>query len=260
MSLAEVALRFRVADDSQLPLSRHAYPQGLTIEGYSRAAVQTYWRIPELKIGFDLGAQPWSFMGTADLVRLAHAPGPHRGPAGLRGPAADDEDGAAGDLSARGGHRARCSRSCKLFTRLDRGRLPCELLPIAAGRRDRAVARARGDGLGHEAHGAVAGLRRLGAAAEAQARVSRTCPASRFATCGLAGTEVTAGTAHAAAGLPGRQLAGRARRLPGHVRGQGADHGDDVRGPVAPQGQDPQVRPHAPGRLRRAPRPVSRTS
>ncbi len=37
---------------------------GLTIEGYSRAAVQTYWRIPELKIGLDLGAQPWDFMGT----------------------------------------------------------------------------------------------------------------------------------------------------------------------------------------------------
>jgi ribonuclease Z len=38
---------------------------GLTVEGYSRAAVQSYWRIPELKIGFDLGAQPWDFMGTA---------------------------------------------------------------------------------------------------------------------------------------------------------------------------------------------------
>src|SRR6476620_3328518 len=38
---------------------------GLTVEGYSRAAVQTYWRIPELKFGFDLGAQPWDFMGTA---------------------------------------------------------------------------------------------------------------------------------------------------------------------------------------------------
>jgi ribonuclease Z len=38
--------------------------KGLTIEGYSRAAVQTYWRIPELKLGFDLGAQPWSFMAT----------------------------------------------------------------------------------------------------------------------------------------------------------------------------------------------------
>jgi ribonuclease Z len=38
---------------------------GLTVEGYSRAAVQSYWRIPELKVGFDLGAQPWDFMGTA---------------------------------------------------------------------------------------------------------------------------------------------------------------------------------------------------
>src|SRR5438445_13073577 len=37
---------------------------GLTVEGYSRAAVHSYWRIPELKIGFDLGAQPWEFMGT----------------------------------------------------------------------------------------------------------------------------------------------------------------------------------------------------
>lgn len=36
----------------------------LTIEGYSRAAVQSYWRVPELKLGFDLGAQPWDFMGT----------------------------------------------------------------------------------------------------------------------------------------------------------------------------------------------------
>ncbi len=38
---------------------------GLTVEGYSRAAVQSYWRIPELKVGFDLGAHPWDFMGTA---------------------------------------------------------------------------------------------------------------------------------------------------------------------------------------------------
>jgi len=38
--------------------------KNLTIEGYSRAAVQSYWRVPELKLGFDLGAQPWSFMTT----------------------------------------------------------------------------------------------------------------------------------------------------------------------------------------------------
>ena len=47
--------------------------KGLTIEGYSRAAVQTYWRIPELKMGFDLGAQPWSFMSTPNwFVSHAH--------------------------------------------------------------------------------------------------------------------------------------------------------------------------------------------
>jgi ribonuclease Z len=44
---------------------------GLTIEGYSRAAVQSYWRIAELKLGFDLGAQPWDFMGTSNWF-LSH--------------------------------------------------------------------------------------------------------------------------------------------------------------------------------------------
>lgn len=45
----------------------------ITIEGYSRAAVQTYWRVPELKLGFDLGVQPWSFMTTPNwFVSHAH--------------------------------------------------------------------------------------------------------------------------------------------------------------------------------------------
>lgn len=44
----------------------------LTIEGYSRAAVQSYWRIPELKLGFDLGGTPWSFMGTQTFF-ISHA-------------------------------------------------------------------------------------------------------------------------------------------------------------------------------------------
>jgi ribonuclease Z len=38
---------------------------GLTIEGWSRAGVQTCWRIPELRIGIDLGAIPWDFTPTA---------------------------------------------------------------------------------------------------------------------------------------------------------------------------------------------------
>ncbi len=45
------------------PILTHSHA-GMTIEGYSRAAVQSYWRIPELKLGFDLGAQPWDFIGT----------------------------------------------------------------------------------------------------------------------------------------------------------------------------------------------------
>jgi ribonuclease Z len=50
-----------IVDNAPYLSHHHA---GLTIEGYSRAAVQSYWRIPELKLGFDLGAQPWDFMGT----------------------------------------------------------------------------------------------------------------------------------------------------------------------------------------------------
>src|SRR5579862_6059700 len=50
-----------MVDNAPVLSCQHA---GLTVEGYSRAAVQSYWRIPELKVGFDLGAQPWDFMGT----------------------------------------------------------------------------------------------------------------------------------------------------------------------------------------------------
>jgi ribonuclease Z len=50
-----------LVDNAPILSCKHA---GLTIEGYSRAAVQSYWRVPELKLGFDLGAQPWDFMGT----------------------------------------------------------------------------------------------------------------------------------------------------------------------------------------------------
>ena len=49
-----------------LPVKTLAF-KGLTIEGYSRAAVQSYWRIQELKLGFDLGGSPWSFTGTQSI-------------------------------------------------------------------------------------------------------------------------------------------------------------------------------------------------
>ena len=53
------------------PYLSHVH-NGLTIEGWSRAAVQSYWRIPELKVGFDLGAHPWDFMGTGTWF-ISHA-------------------------------------------------------------------------------------------------------------------------------------------------------------------------------------------
>ncbi len=104
----------------------------LTIEGYSRAAVQTYWRLPELKIGFDLGGQPWSFMGTSTWF-LSHAHLDHvaalpvyvarrrmmkMDPPVIYMPAATIEP---------------IEKILKLFTRLDRGRMPCELRPIEPG-------------------------------------------------------------------------------------------------------------------------------
>jgi len=104
----------------------------LSVEGYSRAAVQTYWRIPELKLGFDLGAQPWSFMGTATwfvshahmdhLVALPVYVGRRRmmrmEPPTIYLPETTVEP---------------VRRILRLYSRMDRGRLPCELVPTAPG-------------------------------------------------------------------------------------------------------------------------------
>jgi ribonuclease Z len=106
--------------------------KGLTIEGYSRAAVQTYWRIPELKIGFDFGAQPWSFMGTGTWfvshthldhiaalpVYVARRRMMKMEPPTIYLPEATIEP---------------IEKILKLFTRLDRGRLPCRMLPARPG-------------------------------------------------------------------------------------------------------------------------------
>jgi ribonuclease Z len=104
----------------------------LTIEGYSRAAVQTYWRLPELKIGFDLGAQPWSFMGTptwfvshAHLDHLAALPVyvARRRMMKMEPPV----------IYMPGSTIEPMERILKLFTRLDRGRMPCQLVPVEPG-------------------------------------------------------------------------------------------------------------------------------
>jgi ribonuclease Z len=106
--------------------------RGLSIEGYSRAAVQTYWRIPELKLGFDLGAHPWSFMSTAtwfvshthlDHVAALPVYVARRRMMKMEPPTIYLPESAVEGVD----------RILKLFTRLDRGRLPCQLVPTRPG-------------------------------------------------------------------------------------------------------------------------------
>jgi ribonuclease Z len=103
-----------------------------TIEGYSRAAVQTYWRIPELKLGFDLGGQPWDFMGTATwfvshthLDHIAALPVyvARRRMMKMSPPTIYLPEHALEPVR----------QMLRSFSRMDRGRLPCELIPLAAG-------------------------------------------------------------------------------------------------------------------------------
>ena len=54
-----------------LPVRSHRHGQ-LTIEGWSRAGIQTYWRVPELRVGFDLGGIPWEWTTTGNWF-ISHA-------------------------------------------------------------------------------------------------------------------------------------------------------------------------------------------
>ncbi len=105
---------------------------GLTIEGYSRAAVQSYWRLPELKIGFDLGAHPWDFMGTQTWF-LSHTHLDHvaalpvyvarRRMMKMEPPTIYAPEYAIDDLR----------KLLSVMQRLDRGRQTCDLRGVKAG-------------------------------------------------------------------------------------------------------------------------------
>ena len=104
----------------------------LTIEGYSRAAVQTYWRIDQLKLGFDLGAQPWDFMGTpvwlishAHLDHIAAIPVyiARRRMMKMTPPTIYLPEHALPALR----------KILNAYSRLDRGQLPCELIGVIPG-------------------------------------------------------------------------------------------------------------------------------
>ena len=114
-----------------LPLRSEQF-HGLTVEGYSRAAVQSYWRIPELKVGFDLGGSPWSFTGTPTFF-ISHGHLDHMlclptivarrrmmkmEPPTIYMPEEIVEN---------------AERLLKVWQRLDRGRMNCQLIGVKAG-------------------------------------------------------------------------------------------------------------------------------
>jgi len=113
------------------PFLSHVHA-GLTIEGYSRAAVQSYWRIPELKLGFDLGAHPWDFMGTGNWF-ITHSHLDHiaalpvyvarRRMMKMEPPTIYLPEEAVEDVH----------RLLRIMQRLDRGRQTCNLVGVKPG-------------------------------------------------------------------------------------------------------------------------------
>lgn len=106
--------------------------KGMTLEGYSRAAVQTYWRVPELKLGFDLGVQPWSFMTTPNWF-LSHTHLDHIAalPVYVARRRMMKMEPPTIYLPAEAVEAV--DRLLRAFQRLDRGRMPVNLVGVEAG-------------------------------------------------------------------------------------------------------------------------------
>lgn len=118
-----------MVDNAPVLTLKHA---GLTIEGYSRAAVQSYWRIDEYRLGFDLGAQPWDFMGTPNWF-ISHSHLDHIAalPVYLARRRMMKMDPPTVYLPASA--VAAASQMLESFSRLDRGKLPVKLVGVAGG-------------------------------------------------------------------------------------------------------------------------------
>ena len=114
-----------------VPLLTHKHGD-LTVEGYSRAAVQSYWRIPELKLGFDLGAHPWEFMGTPTWM-ISHAHLDHVAGIPLHVSRRRLMKMAPPRLLMPAYMIKSVRRMLDSFESLDRGKMPCDLIGLTAG-------------------------------------------------------------------------------------------------------------------------------
>ena len=117
--------------NDNLPL-KTLHHQGMTIEGYSRAAVQSYWRIPELKVGFELGGSPWSFMGTPTFF-VSHTHLDHIAaiPVYVARRRMMKMDPPTIYLPEHAVENVR--RMLNIWQRLDRGRMACNLVGVKPG-------------------------------------------------------------------------------------------------------------------------------
>lgn len=113
-----------------VPVLTHKHGN-LTVEGYSRAAVQSYWRIPELKIGFDLGAHPWEFMGTPTWL-ISHAHLDHIAGIPLHVSRRRLMKMPPPRLIMPAYMCKSVDKMLKSFESLDRGKMPCELIGLRA--------------------------------------------------------------------------------------------------------------------------------
>ncbi|MDP1560923.1 MAG: MBL fold metallo-hydrolase [Pirellulaceae bacterium] len=104
----------------------------LVLEGYSRAAVQSYWRIDQLHLGFDLGAHPWDFMGVPNWfishTHLDHVAALPVYIARRRMMKMEPPTIYLPEVAVESVHHM-----LRSFVPLDRGRLPCQLKGVVDG-------------------------------------------------------------------------------------------------------------------------------
>ena len=124
------------------------------------------------------------------------------------------------------------SRILRLLSRIDRGRLPCKLLPALPGD-EIELSREHVVTVSSTTHTVpLARLRRLGTTAETEARVpGPRRPSDPRPSPRRHGRHHR--SPHSARGLSWRQFACRPRRLSRDVRGRGAHHGANLRPPRA---------------------------
>jgi len=104
----------------------------LVLEGYSRAAVQTYWRVDSLHLGFDLGGHPWDFMGVPQWF-ISHTHLDHIAAlpvyiARRRMMKMDPPTIYLPEVAVKA-----TDHMLRSFIPLDRGRLPCQLVGVVDG-------------------------------------------------------------------------------------------------------------------------------